>query len=295
MIFRGLQRVDSRSTHKGHRDPLAGRATLGFLLLLFALSAWAQVAVPELSRRVTDLTATLDAGQVAALESKLATFEAQKGSQIAVLIVPTTQPEDIAQFGIRVAEQWKIGRVKVDDGVILIVAKDDRKLRLEVGYGLEGAIPDAIAKRVIAETITPYFKAGDYYGGIDAGVQQLMRLIEGEQLPPPSASGKGDGDGPFIMLIVGGIVAGWLLSMLMSRPAAGGIAALGSGVVGAMLLGLTPVLLFIAVFVFAGVASGFRHGGGWSSGGGGRGGGFGGGSWGGGGGGFGGGGASGSW
>ena len=272
------------------------RAALGFLLLLGALSAWAQVAVPELSRRVTDLTATLDAGQVAALESKLAAFEAQRGSQIAVLIVPTTQPEDIAQFGIRVADQWKIGREKIDDGVILIVAKDDRKLRLEIGYGLEGPIPDAIAKRVIAETITPYFKAVDYYGGIDAGVQQLMRLIEGEQLPPPGASDKGGTDAPFVMLIVGGIVAGWLLSMLMSRPAAGGLAALGSGVVGAMLLGLTPVLLFIALFVFAGVASGFRHGGGWSSGGGfGRGGGFGGGSWGGGGGGFGGGGASGSW
>ncbi len=120
------------------RSPLAGRVAFGFLLLLCALSAWAQVAVPELSRRVTDLTATLDAAQVAALEGKLAAFEAQKGSQIAVLIVPTTQPEDIAQFGIRVAEQWKIGRAKVDDGVILIVAKNDRTLRLEVGYGLEG-------------------------------------------------------------------------------------------------------------------------------------------------------------
>lgn len=275
---------------------LARTFASGLFLLLCALSAWAQVAVPELSRRVTDLTATLDAGQVAALEGKLAAFEAQKGSQIAVLIVPTTQPEDIAQFGIRVAEQWKIGREKIDDGVILIVARDDRKLRLEVGYGLEGAIPDAIAKRVIAETITPYFKADDYYGGIDAGVQQLMRLIEGEQLPTPSASVGGGDDGPFVILIVGGIVAGWLLSMLMSRPAAGGIAALGSGAVGAMLLGFTPVLLFIALFVFAGVASGFRHGGGWSSGGGGGfGGGGGGGSWGGGGGGFGGGGASGSW
>jgi len=267
----------------------------GFFLLLCALSAWAQVAVPELSRRVTDLTATLDAAQVAALEGKLAAFEAQQGSQIAVLIVPTTQPEDIAQFGIRVAEQWKIGRTKIDDGVILIVAKDDRMLRLEVGYGLEGAIPDAIAKRVIAETITPYFKAGDFYGGIDAGVTQLMRLIEGEPLPPPSASGTGGDDGPFVMLIVGGLIAGWLLSLLMSRPAAGGVAALGSGVVGAMLLGLTPLLLFIAVFVFAGVAGGGRHGGGWTSGGGGGFGGGGGGSWGGGGGGFGGGGASGSW
>ena len=273
-----------------------GRTALGFFLLLFALSAWAQVAVPHLSRRVTDLTATLSAGQVAELESRLAAFEAQKGSQIAVLIVPTTQPEDIAQFGIRVADEWKIGRKKIDDGVILIVAKDDRKLRLEVGYGLEGAIPDAIAKRVIAETITPHFKAGDFYGGIGAGVQQLMRLIEGESLPPPIASGGesgGEGDGIFVILIIGGLVAGWMLSVLMSRPAAGGIAALGSGVVGAMLLGFTPILLFIAIFVFAGVASGF-HGRGWSSGG--RGGGFGGGgSWGGGGGGFGGGGASGSW
>ena len=274
-----------------------GRFAFGFLLAVFALSAWAQVAVPDLSRRVTDLTATLNAGQVAALESKLAAFEAQKGSQIAVLIVPTTQPEDIAQFGIRVADQWKVGRKKIDDGVILIIAKDDRKLRLEVGYGLEGAIPDAIAKRVIAETITPYFKAGDYYGGIDAGVQQLMRLVEGEQLPPPGGSDSGGGDGVFIILIVGGIAAGWLLSILMSRPAAGGIAALGSGAVGVFLLGFTPLLLFIAIFVFAGVASGFRHGGGWTSGGGGGwgGGGFGGGSWGGGGGGFGGGGASGSW
>lgn len=270
------------------------RAALGFFLLLFALSAWAQVAVPELSRRVTDLTATLSAEQVAALESKLAAFEAQKGSQIAVLIVPTTQPEDIAQFGIRVAEQWKIGRTKVDDGVILIVARDDRKLRLEVGYGLEGPIPDAIAKRVIAEVITPYFKAGDFHGGIEAGVQQLMRLIEGESLPPPSASDSGGDDGPFALLVVGGIVAGWLLSALMSRPAAGGIAALGSGAAGAMLLGFSPLLLLIAVFVFAGVASGFHRGGGWSSGGG-RGGGLGGGGFSGGGGGFGGGGASGSW
>lgn len=273
-----------------------GRIAFGFFLLLCALSAWAQVAVPELSRRVTDQTAMLSVQQVTALENRLAAFEAQKGSQIAVLIVPTTQPEDIAQFGIRVAGQWKIGREKVDDGVILIVAKDDRTLRLEVGYGLEGAIPDAIAKRVIAETITPHFKAGDFYGGIDAGVTQLMQLIEGEPLPPPRASDGGGNDAPLILLVVGGLVAGWLLSLLMSRPAAGGIAALGSGTVGAMLLGFTPLLLFIAVFVFAGVAGGFRHGGGWTSGGGGGfGGGGGGGSWGGGGGGFGGGGASGSW
>lgn len=268
------------------------RWAFGFFLALCALSAWAQVAVPDLARRVTDLTATLTADQTAALENKLATFEAQKGSQIAVLIVPTTGPEDIAQFGIRVAERWKIGRAKIDDGVILIVARDDRKLRLEVGYGLEGAIPDAVARRVIAETITPHFKAGDLYGGIEAGVTQLMRLIEGEPLPPPApGSAEGD-DAVFGFLAIGGVVGGWLLSVLMSRPAAGGVAALGSGLAGAWLLGFSPLLLFIAVFVFVAVASGFRRGGGWSSGGGG---GFGGGSWGGGGGGFGGGGASGSW
>jgi len=271
-------------------------AALGFFLLLFLLPAWAQVAVPVLSRHVTDLTGTLSASQIETLESRLVAFEAKKGSQIAVLIVPTTQPEDIAQFGIRVADQWKIGRKKIDDGVILIVAKNDRTLRLEVGYGLEGAIPDAIARRVIAETIAPFFKTGDFYGGIDAGVEQLMRLIEGEPLPPPATPDSGGGDGVLVFLIVGGIVAGWLLSALMSRPAAGGIAALGSGVAGAFLLGFTPLLLFIAMSVFAGVASGFRFGGGWSSGGGGGwGGGLGGGSWGGGGGGFGGGGASGSW
>ena len=274
--------------------PLWGRVVFGFFLAMFALSAWAQVAVPELSRRVTDLTATLSTEQANALENKLATFEARKGTQIAVLIVPTTEPEDIAQFGIRVADQWNIGREKIDDGLILIVAKNDRKLRIEVGYGLEGVIPDAIAKRVIAETMTPYFKAGDFNGGIEAGIRQLMGLIEGESLPPPGKQ-SGDGEAPFVLLIFGGIIAGWLLSAMMSRPAAGGVAALGSGVVGALLLGLTPVVLLASVFVFAGVASGFRSGGGWSSGGGGGFGGGGGGSWGGGGGGFGGGGASGSW
>ncbi len=174
------------------------RFAFGFLLALFALSAWAQVAVPDLSRRVTDLTATLSAQQIAELDSRLAALEARKGSQIAVLIVPTLEGEDIAQYGIRVAEKWKIGRgvvngVRVDDGVILIVAKNDRKLRIEVGYGLEGVIPDAIAKRVIAETITPPFQAGDFYGGIAAGVGQLEKLIDGEPLPAPTQPSRSAG------------------------------------------------------------------------------------------------------
>ena len=280
--LRGLQPVDKRIFF----------ALFGFLLLFLALVAWAQVAVPDLTRRVTDLTGTLSVEQTAALESRLAAFETQKGSQIAVLIVPTTQPEDIAQFGIRVAEAWKVGRKKVDDGVILIAAKDDRTLRIEVGYGLEGAIPDAIARRVIAETIVPRFQAGDFAGGIDAGTTRLMKLIEGEELPAAAHDDAMINEDYFGLLVIGGVIAGFLLSMMMNRPAAAGVAALGSGVAGALFVGLTPLLLFAVVFVFATVAGGARGGSGWSSGGGG---GLGGGSWGGGGGGFGGGGASGRW
>ena len=282
------------------------RTALGFFLLLLIGSTWAQVAVPELSRRVTDLTNTLSAGQVAALESKLAAFESEKGSQIAVLIVPTTQPEDIAQFGIRVAVQWKIGRKKTGDGVILIVAKADRRTRIEVGYALEGPIPDVVAKRIADDFIAPYFKTGDFYTGIEVGIQQLMRLIEGEALPSPKTTGADLEGDAFIFLIVGGVFGGLLLTTLMSQTAAASIAALGSATVGAIWFGFSFVLLVIALFVFGGVALLLGGGGGWSSGGGSGGGGSwrggsgglgggGGGSWSGGGGGFGGGGASGSW
>lgn len=276
----------------------ASRFIQMLVLMLFTASAWAEVAVPAYSSRAVDLTATLSAEQLATLESKLAAFEASKGSQIAVLIVPTTEPEDIAQFGIRVADAWKSGRAKTDDGLILIVAKNDRKLRVEVGYGLEGAVPDAIAKRVISETITPKFKAGDFYGGIDAGVTQLMQLIEGESLPPPQAaqSQQRGGFDAFLPLLIGGMVVGFVLSKFLGRPLGGAVAAAGTGAVGWLLMGAGIVSLIVGAFVFFGVLSrgggGFLGGGGGFGGGGfGRGGGFGGG----GGGGFGGGGASGSW
>jgi len=273
------------------------RCGLGLFLLLFFTAAWAQVPVPELSQRVTDLTATLSVEQVNVLENKLAAFEAKQGSQIAVLIIPTTQPEDIAQFGIRVADVWKIGRKNVDDGVILIVAKDDRKLRLEVGYGLEGVIPDAIAKRVISETITPYFKTGDYAGGIDAGVAQLIGLIEGEALPAPvKEPGVQLDEGAFMFILFGGLIAGFLLSAILGRVMGGMLAGLGSGAVVALLSGLSFAAVMIGLMVFFLVGVRHRGDSGWASGGG-FGGGYGGsgGSWGGGGGGFGGGGASGSW
>jgi uncharacterized protein len=270
--------------------------TVGLFLLLLFSSAWAMVGVPKLSSRVTDLTNTLSIEQVSALENKLAEFEHRKGSQMAVLMIASTQPEDIAEYGIKVADLWQIGREKIDDGIILIIAKDDRKLRLEVGYGLEGVIPDAVAKRIIAETITPFFKKGDYAGGIDAGISQLMQLIEGESLPPAKPQpGSVPNDGTFMMILFGGIAAGFILSAILGRTMGGTIAGIGSATVATLLFGfgVAAVIIGLMVFFMVGIR---QRGSGWTSGGGGFGGGMGGGgSWSGGRGRFGGGGASGSW
>jgi len=163
-----------------------GLAALGLILLLFA-AASAQQAVPPRAARVTDLTNTLPANTRAALDRKLAAFEARKGSQIAVLLVSTTAPESIEQYSLRVAEAWKLGRAGVDDGALMLVAVQDRRARLEVGYGLEGAVPDALARRIIAEQLAPRFRDGDFSGGIDAGVDALIGLVDGEPLPAPAA------------------------------------------------------------------------------------------------------------
>lgn len=271
------------------------------LVASLAFCVHAEVAVPALSARVTDLTGTLSAQQAGALEQKLAAFEAKKGSQIAILMLPSTKPEEIEQYSIRVAQAWKIGRKGTDDGVILIVAKEDRRLRIEVGYGLEGVIPDAVAKRIISETITPRFKTGDFYGGVSAGVDQLIRLIEGEKLPPPRASGAaghvanpGDWMIPAVFFV---IVAGGLMRAVFGRfPGALATGAVG-GILAWILFGLgIAILAALAAFVLTlmnsgGIGTGGR---GYSSGGFGGGGG-GGGGFSGGGGGFGGGGASGRW
>jgi len=165
-----------------------GRVLRVFTWLWLALGASFALAqglvpVPTLTARVTDLTGTLDSAEKQALTQRLAELEQAKGSQIAVLIVPTTRPEAIEQYSIRVVDQWKLGRQGVDDGVLLLVAKDDRRMRIEVGRGLEGAIPDAFAKRIIAEQITPAFRDGRFAAGIDAGVGALIGLIKGEPLP----------------------------------------------------------------------------------------------------------------
>lgn len=274
----------------------------GWLLLwlLLAGAARAEVAVPALASRVTDQAGLLTDEQRQQLEQTLSDFEATKGSQIAVLIVASTQPEAIEEYGIRVATAWKLGRKGVDDGVLLLIAKDDREMRIEVGYGLEGVIPDAVAKRVIAEIITPYFKQGDYFGGIEAGVSRLIRLIEGEALPPPTARDVG-WTGikdmlpvAFAVVVFGNGLLGALFGRLIGASVAGGIVAVIFWVsLGSLLIAL---LIGAGVFLFS-LLLGGGHGGsyGRGSGGGGFGSGGGGGGFGGGGGGFGGGGASGRW
>jgi len=270
-----------------------------------------RVPVPPLTAPVTDTTGTLTPDQVTSLEAKLRAFEQAKGAQVGVLIVRTTQPEDIAQYGIRVAEQWKLGRKKVDDGAILIVALNDRKLRIEVGYGLEGALTDATSNRIIQQDIVPQFRRGDYYGGINTGVDRILRVIEGEPLPEPELSPPSQqvpGLFKFLpVLFVFALVGGRILRATLGHV--GGALATG-GVIGFLtwlligLLGMSVLagLLAFVLTLLGGLGGGPGSGGGWYSG---RGGGFGipggfggggfGGGWGGGGGGFGGGGASGGW
>jgi uncharacterized protein len=249
---------------------------------------------------------------VARIESKLAALETKKGSQLAVLIVPSTEPEDIAQFDIRVADAWKLGRKGIDDGAILIVAKNDRQVRIEVGRGLEGALPDAIANRIIDETISPHFKLGDFDGGVEAGIDKMISVVNGEPLPQPDRKWERHGGLgnmlPLLLIVV--VVAGGVLRALFGRLV--GSVATG-GLAGGIVWLLSHVLPIgigagVVAFLFAMLAGGSR--GGWTSGGGfggglggfgggfggrGGGGGFGGGGFSGGGGGFSGGGASGSW
>ena len=175
---------------------LLRRLAVALLLLSAGGVALAQdvLPVPALSARAMDQTGTLDASQLAALEAKLQALESAKGAQLVVLVIASTAPEDIASYANRVANNWKIGRRAVGDGVLLIVAKGDRRVRIEVAKTLEGAIPDLAAKRVIDQAITPRFKQGDYAGGIGAGVDQLTALINGEALPAPSrADARGQG------------------------------------------------------------------------------------------------------
>ncbi|QDM15975.1 YgcG family protein [Tardiphaga sp. vice352] len=244
-------------------------ASLLALLLLGSAMASADVAVPPLSGRVVDRTMTLSQSEQAALDATLRAFEARKGSQVAVLIVPTTAPESIEQFSIRVAEAWKIGRRKVDDGAILVIAKDDRKLRIEVGYGLEGALTDVTSKRIIDQIITPKFRTGDFAGGITAGTDAILKVIDGEPLPAPEVRqpttnfvNQLEEFGPFLLfgVLIGGGILRTIFGRLYGSIATGGLAAL----VVWMLIG-TALLAGVAgiiAFVFTLVADSFMGGGG---------------------------------
>jgi uncharacterized protein len=294
------------------------RAFLPFLALVFSGLAFAQVPAPPLRSPVTDLTGTLTPDQVAQLDRRLREFEAKKGSQIAVLVVPTTQPETIDQYSIRVAEAWKLGRQGVDDGVLLLIATDDRAVRIEVGYGLEGAVPDVLANRIVEQVIVPRFRSGDFFGGINAALDRIIALAEGEPLPEAErrsqrASGSSGIGSAFPLLLMLVIVGGGILRRMFGK--AGGALVTG-GLAGVVVWFLTSVLAvsigaaiigFLFTLLSGGFGGGFgggRRRGGWYGGGLG-GGGWGGGSWGGGGGGgggwsgggggFGGGGASGRW
>jgi uncharacterized protein len=266
------------------------------LWLALVATAHAELAVPPASAPVIDTAGMLEPVRLQTLNQTLAAFSQQTGSQIGVLIVPTTEGEDLASYGIRVADAWKLGRKGVDDGVILLVATQDRRLRIEVGYGLEGAIPDAIAKRIIETLIAPAFKSGDFAGGIDIGVQALMARIRGEALPPPAARSTGTGGGDVIQTIVfAAVFAGFFLTRVFGRglaaTLAGAGAAVAMGVTGmglglVVLIGLAVLFLILLLgggggrfMPMGGYPGGRSHGSGWGGGGGG----------------FGGGGASGSW
>jgi uncharacterized protein len=254
------------------------------LLLWWAFAAvtpvFADVAVPPLSGRVVDQTGTLSSDDIASLTQTLKDLEARKGSQIAVLIVPTTEPEAIEQYSIRVADAWKIGRKKIDDGALLVIAKNDRHLRIEVGYGLEGALTDVTTQRIIDEDITPKFKAGDFAGGVSAGVNRMIRVIDGETLPAPEpphwqsstrSFDPTDLFNPFLIipvLLFGGVMRK-MLGRLVGSAAAGGLVSLiawfffGSLLAAALSGVVASIFVMFSDAITAPTSGGRGRGGGW--------------------------------
>jgi uncharacterized protein len=271
----------------------------------------AEVVVPALTGRVVDQAALLSPDRRAALEARLEAFERSKGAQVAVLTVATTSPWGLEYYSIKVAEKWKIGREGPDDGAILLVARDDRALRIEVGRGLEGALTDLISKRIIDDIMVPHFKSGDPAGGIEAGVDAMLKVIEGEELPPPPAGGWSDeGDGGsgnagnlLGLVFIGALFFGHMFRAALGRFLGGGVGGGLAGLVawflaGSAFLGIALGVVAFLLIAFGGLLGGgrgFGRGGGFGGFGGGGGFRSGGGGFSGGGGSFGGGGASGRW
>jgi uncharacterized protein len=290
--------------------------TAAWTLVVALLGATASHAaalqpIPALQARVTDLTGTLTATEQAVLEQKLAAFEARKGAQVAVLVVATTAPEAIEQYSIRVVEAWKLGREKPDDGALLLVAKDDHALRIEVGRGLEGALTDAMSNRIIDDTMVPLLRQGQFATAINAGVDQMLRVIDGEELPPPEQAWRAPGGLlsalPFLLigLFIGSAILRAIFGRVGGAVATGGLMGVAVFVLSQLLaiaVGAAVLAFIMALVIGSGRGAGWRSGGfggggfGGGLGGGGFGGGFGGGGgFSGGGGSFSGGGASGRW
>ncbi len=228
--------------------------------------------IPALTARVTDLTGTLTAAQQAELEQRLADFEGRKGTQIAVLLVPTTAPEQIEQYSIRVVDAWKLGRKNVDDGALLLIAKNDHTLRIENGYGLEGVLTDAATNRIIQDTMVPLLRQGQYFAAISAGVDQMMHLIDGEPLPPPDQSWQGRIGAPHagslvLPLIIAFFVIASVLHALMGRTLGAVLTGAGTGLLAFVFSQALMFAIGAGVLAFlAALLLGFS-GGGWNSGG----------------------------
>ena len=289
------------------------------MLAIAATGLWAQpwqggtdglLPIPPLTSHVTDQTQSLAPAEVAALEAKLADWEARTTNQLVVLVVPTTQPEPIESYSLRVAEKWKIGRKGQDNGVLLVVAKNDRKLRIEVGYGLEGVLTDVTSSRIIREQIAPAFRDGRFAAGVDAGVDRIIAVVaEGKPLPPRKAESANRVPSGFnfetllvilfvVVPVVGAILRSIFGKLLGSTVGAGIVGAAAWLVAGSVAIAAIAAIVGFLVMIFFGAGIGamgrggrFPTGGGWGGGGGISGGG----GFSGGGGSFGGGGASGNW
>ncbi len=234
--------------------------------------------IPSLSARVTDLTQTLSTAEIAALETKLADWETRTSNQLVVLIVPTTQPEPIEAYSIRVAEAWKIGRKGQDNGVVFLVAKNDRKMRIEVGYGLEGVLPDVTARRIIAEDVAPVFREGKFAQGINAGVDKIIAVVGGEfTAPPRSQQAKRGTQGfsfetVFVLLFIVVPIVGRILRSIFGRLLGSTI---GSGIVGvaawffagSLVIAIIAAIIGFIVMVFFGIGGGLSRGGSFGGGG----------------------------
>jgi uncharacterized protein len=298
---------------------LLARTAAPLLLALAALAAGAAdaIPVPKLTGRVVDLSGTLDRAQQEAIAAKLAAFERAKGSQVAVLLVPTLGNETIEEFATRVTDEWKLGRAGVDDGVLFVIARQDRRMRIQTGRGVQGVLTDALSRRIIDERVAPHFRAGDFAGGIHAGVDAILRAIEGETLPEPAKAAPRSDAAPaaslenffwlaFVVVPVAGMILRGLLGRFLGAGLTSGVTGFAAWLVfGSVFLGvIAAVVSFLAVLFMGASGLSARRGGGpwgggggWSSGGGGgwSSGGGGGGGFSGGGGGFDGGGASGGW